>query len=178
VNFATWKPVVGYEGLYVISDRGRLIACRKNAPGRSKYGKVFDRVLRPKPIKTGTDRKGYKYVYLYGRGKPWRAFIHTLVLTAFVGPCPPGMEGCHGDGVPANCDVDNLRWDTKKGNHADKILHGTWLSGAQVPGVKLTESQVLSIRADRRIQREIAADYGVCRQTVQLIKARKNWKHI
>lgn len=59
------------------------------------------------------------------------------MLTAFVGPCPDGMEGCHNDGDPHNNRLDNLRWDTRANNARDAIRHGThpWLkkNGGRIP---------------------------------------------
>jgi HNH endonuclease len=51
--------------------------------------------------------------------------VHTLVLQAFVGPCPAGMEACHYDGDKANNKLGNLRWDTKRANELDAIRHRT-----------------------------------------------------
>lgn len=51
--------------------------------------------------------------------------IHHLVLEAFVGPRPDGLETCHNDGVPANNWLTNLRWDTKPNNAKDRRVHGT-----------------------------------------------------
>lgn len=53
-------------------------------------------------------------------------YVHILVLTAFYGPCPEGMEGCHHDGDPLNNRLGNLRWDTHVGNVSDSIRHGTF----------------------------------------------------
>jgi hypothetical protein len=50
--------------------------------------------------------------------------------------------------------------------------------GRQRGGAKLTVEQVISIRADDRLQRVIAAEYGVARKTISMIKCRKNWKEI
>ncbi|MDP7729539.1 HNH endonuclease [Mycobacterium sp. TY813] len=51
--------------------------------------------------------------------------MHHLVLEAFVGPRPPGLEGCHGNGDPADNSVANLRWDTRSANVFDSVRHGT-----------------------------------------------------
>ena len=51
--------------------------------------------------------------------------MHRLVLGAFAGPPPEGMEGCHEDNDKTNNRLDNLRWDTRPGNHSDKARHGT-----------------------------------------------------
>lgn len=57
--------------------------------------------------------------------------VHRLVLEAFVGPCPEGMEGCHGDGDPTNNSLGNLRWDTATSNQLDKVRHGTHHNAAK-----------------------------------------------
>lgn len=53
-----------------------------------------------------------------------KIIVHRAVLSAFVGDCP-GAHACHNDGDPRNCSLENLRWDTAKGNHADRWEHGT-----------------------------------------------------
>ncbi len=52
------------------------------------------------------------------------AKVHILVLEAFVGPRPLGLEGCHDDGDPANNRLTNLRWDTPSSNAVDRVRHG------------------------------------------------------
>lgn len=60
------------------------------------------------------------------RGQELRhASVHPLVLEAFVGPRPPGMEACHADGNKTNNALSNLRWDTKRANELDAIRLGT-----------------------------------------------------
>jgi hypothetical protein len=50
--------------------------------------------------------------------------VAPLVLEAFVGPRPPGMDCCHDDGDSTNDALSNLRWDTKRANQADTLRHG------------------------------------------------------
>jgi hypothetical protein len=73
-------------------------------------------------------------------------YVHRLVLSAFVGSCPEGLEGCHFDGNPFNNRLVNLRWDTRLANTHDSIRHGTKtappvLRGDASPNSKLTEAQ-------------------------------------
>jgi hypothetical protein len=74
-----------------------------------------------------------------GKGKVTCRYVHRLVLEAFVGPCPAGMEGCHKDGNTANNHQTNLRWGTKASNSFDTVLHGTIRS-------KVDPAQVQEIR--------------------------------
>jgi hypothetical protein len=47
-----------------------------------------------------------------------------MVLEAFVGPSPEGMEACHRDDVPANNHLSNLRWDTHRANLREASRNG------------------------------------------------------
>lgn len=119
-----WKPVVGYEGLYVVSDKGRVRSVDRTIERFSKHGKTYTHRLRGR-LKTATPRCGYPSVGLHdgdgGRTRP----VHRLVLEAFVGPCPPGMECCHFDGDRSNAHLENLRWDTRFANEDDRARHAT-----------------------------------------------------
>lgn len=108
-----WKPVVGYEGLYEVSDIGRM-----KRVGRGP-GAQSGRILSPEQ-----SPHGYFRVVLYRNGARRKMFVHRLVLEAFVGPCPPGMECCHGNDVPTDNRLANLRWDTKSANIRDEVRNG------------------------------------------------------
>jgi HNH endonuclease len=71
-------------------------------------------------------KNGYLSIQL---GRARRALVHRLVLEAFVGKAPQGMQCAHADGNRANNALGNLRWVTRKENEADKLRHGTRLSG-------------------------------------------------
>jgi hypothetical protein len=68
-----------------------------------------------------------------------------MILESFMGLCPEGMEACHNDGNRTNNRLLNLRWDTPKGNCADRKKHGTNPAGERNPKAKLTEFDVLEI---------------------------------
>lgn len=115
VKHIEWKPVVGYETLYEVSNDGQV---RRSAPGHATYA---GRVLKPNP---GSD--GYFRVVLCpgdGTRQPW--MVHRLVAFAFIGPCAEGLECCHNDGNNQNNTVENLRWDTKSSNTLDAVRQGT-----------------------------------------------------
>lgn len=68
------------------------------------------------------------------KGRVWlsgpKEWAHRMVAEAFLGPCPKGLEVCHGDGNPINNRVGNLRYDTHRNNMLDAIQHGTFMGGA------------------------------------------------
>jgi hypothetical protein len=119
-----WLPVEGFEGLYEVSDLGRVRSLDHvtiDTIGRTKHFK--GQLLRPKL--SGGKKYQYRMVILSKdhRGHSFR--VHTLVLEAFVGPRPDGMEGCHGPGGHLDNRVENLRWDTHAANIRDTLRDGT-----------------------------------------------------
>jgi len=113
-----WRPVVGYDGLYEVSNMGRVKSLPRERPGRpTRRG---ERLLKPR-----VRRHGYLSVRLYDSPKSSQNLtIHRLVLSAFMGPCPHGHEGCHRDGDPQNNRAENLYWGTRSQNMLDVTRHG------------------------------------------------------
>lgn len=113
-----WRPVVGFEGLYVVSDEGLVHSLpRATTPGQ---------IIQPRH-----DPNGYLQVTLSKNGKHSHHRVHVLVLTAFREPCPPGKEGAHEDGNKDNCRLSNLFWKTKRENILDAVRHGTHHNGSK-----------------------------------------------
>lgn len=172
-----WKDVPGYEGLYAVSDMGRVKSLERLAP--SKGGSL--RRIGGKMLAIHSNGAGYKHVRLAKDGVLTTVLLHRLVLEAFVGPRPDGMEARHLDGIRANNALRNLVWGTKKENADDRIAHGTSPVGAKNPKSKIDEVQALEIY--RRAQsgecfESIAADYGVSEITVSHIKCGRTWSHV
>lgn len=124
----TWRAAVGFPG-YEVSDLGHVRSLPRVVPrGKGTYT-VPGRVLRPFP----TNDVGHLAVDLLDEHRQRRMVrVHTLVLTAFVGPRPEGMEGCHGPlGATENA-VTNLRWDTHLANAHDTRMAGTHVNTRKV----------------------------------------------
>lgn len=112
-----WKPIPGYEGSYEVSDLGRVRALdRLDTRGRRRVGKL----LAPR---VQANRRRTVALYVSDKRSDWQ--IHSLVLEAFVGPRPYGMEGCHWNDDPADNRLANLRWDTRSANIKDSVRNGT-----------------------------------------------------
>jgi hypothetical protein len=112
--------------------------CPHSVQCSEEWRQVFDspkyevsnlgRVRGPRGVMKPYDvnrREPYQYVRLHGRNRR----VHHLVLEAFIGPRPEGMETRHIDRNPRNNVLSNLRWGTKLENAADKHRHGTMLRG-------------------------------------------------
>lgn len=170
-----YRPVPSlHPDFYRVSNDGEVWGCQKKGKGGGKPGNW--RQCSPSAI-----GDGYLGVYLGMNGKRKSYYVHRLVLEAFVGPCPAGLEGCHNNGDRKDNRLGNLRWDTKKSNNADKILHGTIVRGERQWKAKLTESDVIEIRsrfASGQTSPVIAKSFGVNAGHVRSIVSRKTWRHV
>ena len=106
-----WENVVGYEGLYEVSENGNL---RKFKTHR--------------PLRHCVHKTGYESVMLYKNGKPKRVFVHRIVASAFLDN--PNRYECvnHKDETRGNNSVSNLEWCTREYN----MKYGT--VGARISG--------------------------------------------
>lgn len=102
-----WRQAPGYVGGLEVSNRGRV---------RNRKG----------PLRGNINASGYRVIDVRREGEKRSrgALVHRLVLEAFVGPCPPGMQTRHLDGDPGNNHLGNLRWGTPAENNRDTLRHG------------------------------------------------------
>lgn len=146
-----WLPVVGYEGLYEVSDLGRV---RSMARPGTRGG-----VLRGNPGKYG-----HQTVCLSRGGDLAYLQVHRLVLEAFWGPCPVGHETRHLDGDATNNQLHNLRWGTPLENAEDRQQHGTQRRGSETnntPYCRGDVDRVLDLRHFGATYNEIAGWLGM-----------------
>lgn len=117
-----WLPFVGYEGLYEVSDMGRVRSIdRVVIDTTGKTRRLRGRIL----AQTKLGNTPYLKVVLCRAPSQTTRSVHSLVLEAFVGPRPDGMEACHGFGGQVDNRLVNLRWDTLSENNYDMVRQGT-----------------------------------------------------
>lgn len=121
-----WLPVIGHPG-YEVSDLGQVRSLDRQMAQLSSLGVSYSRVLRGQLLRPLVQKSGYQKVTVAGR--TYR--VHVLVMRAFVGPCPDGMEVCHWDGNKSNNQLENLRYDTRSENGRDAVRHGSNPSSAK-----------------------------------------------
>jgi hypothetical protein len=142
-----WKPVVGYEEYYEISNIGRV---RRRQTGR---------ILKPRIS------NGYFLVDLRVRGKRKYHRVHRLVAYSFIGIQPTlKHEVRHFDGNKQNNNSNNLSWGTREDNEFDKIRHNKTNRGIRK----------LLLQGDL-LQRQIAEMFNVTRMTISDIKGERSW---
>ena len=169
-----WRPVVGYEGWYSVSNMGEV---RRECGGSSQ-------TWPGRRCKQFISNVGYMRVGLC-RNRITRKFsVHRLVATTFLGLCPDGMQVNHKNGRKTDNRADNLEWMTHTENirHAIDVLKKQWWAvGEAVGSAKLTANDVYAIRrmCDHHVAPKIiAARFNVSRGLVCLIGKRRIWKHL
>lgn len=122
-----WKPVVGWEDRYEVSDHGRVRSVDRVLELPSGQTRRYKgRVLNP-----GAHPAGHQIVGLYRDGKGKHVYVHTLVLEAFAGPRPGGCEALHWDDDPTNNNISNIRWGSRSDNLADMLRNGRHYQASQ-----------------------------------------------
>lgn len=166
-----WLDAVGFEGLYQISDLGNVRSLTRTTS--------HNRLLSGRPLKSHCNGYGYMTVMLRKSGKSVRRYVHRMVLEAFCGPCPDGMEARHFNGIRHDNRLNNLEWATHIDNVADRKLHGTHRAGEDNNLAVLKESDVVLIRemyaSGVATQKQIGEKYGITQSGVGRIVRGQAW---
>lgn len=180
-----WRDIPGYEGIYRISNLGRIKSLARIVPHATK-GRL---TLPARIMKTPIDSLGYPTVNLRKLGKGSTKRIHWLMLLTFDGPMPPKYkESRHKDDNKTNNVLHNLRYGTRSANRKDALRNGrTYLDPNKPVGVDshravLTEKQALRVIAFRPKKRgdlaRLAEKLGVSQTTIGDIRSGRNWAHL
>ena len=139
-----WKDITGYEGLYKISNTGKIKSFRKGKRQNSKD----EYLLQP-----SLNANGYQNVTLYRNPHDKHKYlVHRLVAQAFI-PNPQNFEAVnHIDENPLNNNVNNLEWCTISYNNAygtakirQSITHGAKVQQFTINGVLLATYESMHI---------------------------------
>lgn len=174
-NKEIWKDIVGYEGIYQISNLGNI-----KSIGRQRRGEricyIKEKILYPI-----IDKYGYKRITLnYTTKKAF--YIHRLVLKAFISNPENKPQVNHINGIKTDNRLENLEWSTVKENtnHAEKTgLRNS--KGESNPFSKLSHIEVVAIKnllQGKTKGVQIAKRFNVSSSTISDIKKGKRWNHI
>lgn len=166
-----WRLVKDYEGVYEVSDLGRV---RRVAPSNgTQAGYVLQPTVQP---------SGYLAVGLSCRslGRKYETRrVHCLVAEAFLGKRPRGAEVNHKNGRKGDNRACNLEYVSRKTNaeHAGKT--GLLRRGSRHPHARLTERQVIEIvdrhKREQLDSGQLARIYGVKQTCIRDLLAGKTW---
>lgn len=173
-----WRPVVGYEGRYDVSNHGQVKSLRRVAVNPYKMEAPRRRTIPEKILVGYVGKKGYVVVNLSGV----LLKVHRLVLFAFVGPCPEGLECRHMDGDRTNNRLENLCWGTHIENCRDRDRHGTTARGERSGSAVLTEKDVRRIHSlfatGQYAASQLAAEFNVSQPTIDCVLKGKTFRHL
>lgn len=154
-----WKDVVGYEGLYQVSNLGRVRSCDRIR----KDGALLTGVI----LKQAENKLGYKQVNLCKNGHPRLTPVHRIVAMAFLPNPNEWPEVNHLDENPRNNVCENLEWCT----HRYNMNYGTAIArrGQKVSGTFLNRKdlskEVQQLSLDGRFIRSFPSVMEASRQT-------------
>lgn len=166
-----WKNILGYEGLYLISNLGEV----KSLPRKGAY-------KNPYILKQAKSTAGYFQVCLSKNSKMRTKQIHRLVAEHFVINNDKSLEVNHIDGNKENNHSSNLEWITKVENQKHAARLGLKARGKRQHSCKLTEAKVLKIRqlykSGSYTYKLLSNMFSVHIGTIQGIIQRRHWKYI
>lgn len=154
-----WKPIKGYEQLYLVSNLGRIWLLRN--------GRLATLTLNCMYLRVGLRKEKDKQIVHQ---------VHILVAGAFI-PNPDNLPQVnHKDGMKLNNRWDNLEWTTSKGNNVHAIE-----KGLRVLRTVISDSQIQLVRKRSDLgdaARNIAEEMGISRAYVNKIISRRSRKRI
>ena len=126
-----WKDVVDYEGLYQVSNLGRVKGCERIV----KHFRGGNRILKEKFRSLSNDKDGYKFLDLYKNGKGQIMRVHRLVSMAFIKNPENKSQVNHINGIKYDNNIDNLEWSTSHEN-----MQHAFRTGLQKPNINNEKS--------------------------------------
>ena len=136
-----WRPVLGFEGYYEISNTGIVRSVNRIVSGKNGSVRHIPGVIMTQQ----TNHKGYKCVILHKYGEHYTKFIHRLVAEAFIDNPFKLPQVNHIDTDKTNNHVENLEWITNEDNHKHAIAHGCYdgFSDKQLQSLLIKQKQAV-----------------------------------
>lgn len=164
-----WKPIPGYNGIYEVSNIGRVKRLARQVESPHPLCTV-PRKIRIKDIilKNNTDIYGYHTSTLIKDKTPKTYKVHRLVLLAFVGPSNSVCN--HINSVKTDNRLENLEYVSVSENNRHKVKYHT--------RSKIDELAVKEIRSSSKSNKQLAKKFGVTPKHVWGIKNFYSWKDV
>ena len=173
-----WKAVPGHEGVYEVSDHGRVKSLNRTILVTRK-GRKIRRRFPGQMISIHTDKRGYQRLCLQKAGEVRPVQVSWIVMEAFVGPRPPGQVVRHLDDNKSNNRLSNLAYGTVADNAEDARRNGTLNIGEKHARSKINSvmARIIYRIGLRMTAKEIAGVFGIHHGTVYNIRRGACWAH-
>lgn len=156
-----WKDIEGYEGIYMVSDRGNIKSLDRFI--YKKDGKCC--LIRGVVIQLFKTKRGYMQLILHNAGSQKRFFVHRLVAMAFIENPENKEEVNHKNGIKHDNSVHNLEWATRIENHRHASVTGLLSTELRISNAKQTIKKAISAavlvnkKIDENVKQDIRENY-------------------
>lgn len=171
-----WKDIAGYEGLYQVSDLGRVKSLAKHCKFHRKTPTIRKQFL---------NEDGYLVLQLFKNNEFISVGVHRLVALAFIPNPENKAEVNHKKGIKIDNRATELEWNTPKENVNNSFLiNGNYVLKAEKhPQSKLTNLQVTQMRQEyikgkRGEIIRLSLKYNICTSSVKKILCRNSYKSV
>jgi hypothetical protein len=169
VSEQIWKDVIGYEGLYQVSNLGNV----------KSLGNKFSR--KERLLKLSFQSKGYLTVVLQKDAKRKMVLVHRIVAEHFIHNVESKPQINHIDGNKTNNAIENLEWVSHRENLNHAIKNNLTLKGEENRNSKLKDVDVIKIHSllqKGTTTKELSETYNVSYSTIDSIRTNRYWKHL
>lgn len=164
-----WKPIVGFEGYYEVSNYGRVKGLNRYKKARNgSTSKTKERIMKQTETK-----KGYLKCKLSMNNIGTNVVVHRLVAIAFLENKNNKDQINHIDGNKKNNHVSNLEWCTGKENVKHAIIN---VLRKKIPSAKINMEIAREIRKSDLNDLELSKIYGITKTTVYDVRKNRTWK--
>ncbi|PHE75181.1 endodeoxyribonuclease [Bacillus wiedmannii] len=177
------KDIEGYEGLYEITEDGRVFRKERTVKTTKKNGQIYNQKLKRLELKQQVIKCGYLSVHLFKNGKVKFIQIHRLVAQTFIPNLGNKPQVNHINGIKTDNCVSNLEWVTRSENLKHAFANELLIAkrGTEHTLSKLNDNDIREIRkmsANGISKMQISKEFNVSRSLISHIVSRKRWKHV